>query len=98
MFLAPLGLALAFWAWSYFERVDLPGIDTLHYPKEPEGGEIFIRPYIREGTVRVRHLHVAPGAWLRDFEIEWRGFRYEKVSDSRYQAGTFIERNYYFPM
>jgi hypothetical protein len=100
MFLLPPLLALILWLWSYGDRVDFPSIiDTLHYPNEPKGGEIFIYLRIDRGTVQIRHGGVEPGAPCGQFvRINRWGFACEKLSDNRYQAGTFVDRHVYAPM
>lgn len=95
----PFALCIVLWGWSYGERVDIPPIDTLHYPREPRGGELFILPTIRAGKLDVRHLRVLPGEPLTNgVRRDWYGFGFSKQSDSRYKAGTFVERHYRAPM
>jgi hypothetical protein len=91
-------IILVLWGWSYGEVVDLPGYDTLHYPRVPRGGERFVHPRIERGTFNLRDCRVVPGAPLvGDYRSPGLGFRYQKVCDGRYAAGTFVERNYYVP-
>ena len=96
--LLPFALAVV-WPWSYFQRIDLPGFDTLNYSNEPTGGEIFIHPRFTEGRLRVRYCHVIPGAPLQNKSFGPRmGFYYQCTGDDRYKAGTFVERNVFLPI
>ena len=99
MLVVPWALCIVLWVWSYGERVDIPPIDTFHYPREPQGGELFILPTIRAGSLNVRHCCVLPSEPLASYvQEDWLVFHFTKQSDSRYKAGTFIERNYRAPM
>ena len=95
----PFALCVVLWGWSYGERVDIPPVDTLHHPREPHGGELFMFPTIEGGSLNVRYLRVLPGEPLANaVRKDWLGFSFSKQSDSRFKAGTFVERNYGAPM
>lgn len=99
LFLALPCLVLVLWAWSYFETVDLPGVDTLHYPRVPQGGELFVRPSILKGRLWIRYCRVVPNAPLVSYATTPRlGFAYQHVTDNRYRAGTFVEKDFYAPV
>jgi hypothetical protein len=92
-------LVLLLWAWSYFETVDIPVVDTLHCPQVPKGGELFVHPSISEGRLRIRYCRVVPNAPLVSYATAPRlGFAYQHVTDTRYQAGIFVEKNFYAPV
>ena len=87
------------WPWSYFEFIELPIYDTLTYPKEPSGGELFIHPRFWQGRLRIRYCEVVPGAPIQSkYRGPFLGFYYQYVTDSRYKAGTFKEWNLYIPI
>ena len=96
--LLPIALAIV-WPWSYCERVDLPGFDSLNYPDEPTGGELFVHPRFSKGRLRIRCCQVIPGAPLPgEGSGPLLGFYYQRTGDDRYEAGTFVERNVYLPV
>jgi hypothetical protein len=99
LFLVPPLLVTLIWTWSYLERVDIPCYDTLHYPQQPRGGETFATTHISKGEINLRYCRVLPGAPLGYSDIPRRlGFGYTMVADNRYQAGTFIDREFYAPV
>ena len=98
LLLLPVLLVLI-WPLSYRQRVDLPGLDSLNYPDEPAGGELFVRPAFWEGRLRIRYCRVVPGAPQLSRSLgPALGFYYQYQTDNRYTAGTFVERNIYLPI
>jgi hypothetical protein len=92
------GLFLLVWGWSYVDRLQLPALNTFHYPAQAKGGEILIVPRFDRGHLHIRYCRVIPGEPDRSAFIDGWGFRYTVTTDHRYKAGTFVESNTYVPI
>lgn len=93
----PLVLLLV-WVWSYFEFVQLACWDTLHYPREPHVGDVFVMPRFNQGVFTVTYCRLGSDEPDRSAFVDRWGFRYTLSTDHRYAAGPFIESNTYVPI
>lgn len=95
------GFLLAVWPWSYFKIITLPGARSwgAGYPYKAARGEWVVLPRFSEGLLRIRYCTVVPGGPLISAHFgPVLGIRYDVVTDTRFKAGTFVDRMLYAPI